>query len=90
MVKANGPKGDEYVDADKANGPFWKVMSDDNDKLILFKEIQNAVAQQSSSVYTIFYIDRKSGNFRYRNYIETEYINTVKGECRFKKRNDLR
>ena len=85
MVKADG---DQYVDADKVNGPFWKVMSDDNNKLILFKEIRNTGVPTGKSVHTVFYIDRESGDFRYRNYIETEYINTVRGECRFKKHSD--
>ena len=59
-------------------------MSDDKNKLILFKEIKSFDNPKVSSVYTIFFIDKKSGECRFRNYVDTEYINTVRGECRFK------
>ena len=83
-LKRIGKNDEIFMDAKRADGPYWKIMSEDNDKLILFKESTTTVSIELSSVYTIFFIDKNSGNFRLRNYVQTEYINTVRGECRFK------
>jgi hypothetical protein len=84
MLERTGINSGMFMDAEKAEGPFWKIMSDDKNKLILFKEIEESSTPKDASVYTIFFIDKKSGGFRVRNYIHTEYMNTVRGKCRFK------
>ena len=84
MLKRIGNNEEFFMDAERADGPYWKIMSEDNKKLILFKESTRAGSIEVSSVYTIFFIDKNSGDFRLRNYVHTEYINTVRGGCRFK------
>ena len=79
-----GAKDEIFIDAEKHEGPYWKIMSDDKEKLILFKELDTLNTPKPASVHSIFFIDKKSGDFRYRNYVHTEYINTVRGECLFK------
>lgn len=84
LLKKSDTNDEQFFDAQKVLGPYWKVMSNDEDKLILFKEVDRPRTGNDASVYTIFFIDKKSGDFRFRNYINTEYINTVRGECQFK------
>ena len=32
----------------------------------------------------VFFIDKESGDFRFRNYLHAEYVNTIRGNCRLK------
>ena len=84
MLKRNDRIDGTFMDADKNSSPLWKVLSDDINKIVLFREIQKSDSRDKKSVYTLFFIDKESGNFRYRNYIHSEYINTVRGDCRLK------
>ena len=84
MLKRTGERDKTFMDTEKINNPFWKVMSDDKNKLILFREMPQFRSPKQDSIHSIFFIDKKSGAFRFRNYIQTEYINTVRGDCRIK------
>ncbi len=72
-----------FFNAEKVEGQQWNIMGDDKNKLILFKETERSNSGQVVSAYTVFFIDKKSGNFTFRNYMQTEYVNTVRGDCRF-------
>ena len=84
VLKRNGENNEMFMESDKTGGPYWKIMSDDKSKLILFKETQRPTTTKEASVYTVFFIDKQSGSFRFRNYVQTEYINTIIGKCQFK------
>ena len=84
MLKRTGDKDETFKDANFVDGPLWKVMSEDDSKFILFREIQKPIEKERKSVYTLFFIDKKSGDFRFRNYLHAEYVNTIRGNCRLK------
>ena len=81
-LRRSGGDENTFMDTKKKDGPAWSVMSDDDGKLILFREMEKTINKKERPVYSIFYIDKKSGDFRFRNYIHTEYINTIRGDCR--------
>lgn len=84
MLRRSGGDENTFMDSKKKDVPAWNVMSDDDGKLILFREMEKTINKKDRSVYSIFFIDKKSGDFRFRNYIHTEYINTIRGDCRIK------
>lgn len=83
-LRRTGADDNTFMDIEKKDAPGWSVMSDDDIKLILFREMKKTINKKERSVYSIFFIDKKSGDFRFRNYIHTEYINTIRGDCRVK------
>ena len=84
MLKRTGDKDKTFKDANFVDGPLWKVMSEDDSKFILFREMLKPIEKERKSVYTLFFIDKKSGDFRFRNYLHAEYVNTIRGNCRLK------
>ena len=84
VLRRSGGDENSFMDIKKKDAPAWAIMSDDDRKLILFREIEKTINKKDRSVYSIFFIDKKSGDFRFRNYIHTEYINTIRGDCRIK------
>ena len=84
MLKRTGHKDPTFKDANIVDGPLWKIMSEDDSKFILFREMLKPIEKERKSVYTLFFIDKKSGEFRFRNYLHTEYVNTIRGNCRLK------
>ena len=84
MLKRDEANSIVFVDPDKTNAPSWKVMSDDKSKLILFRDMEKPGNAKENSIHSIFFIDKSSGSFRFRNYVHTEYINTVRGNCRLR------
>ena len=84
MLKRVGDKDSKFMDANAVDGPLWKVMSEDGSKFILFREMLKPTEKETKSVYTLFFIDKKSGDFRFRNYLHAEYVNTIRGNCRLK------
>ena len=84
MLKRIGDKDPTFMDANVVDGPLWKVMSEDGSKFILFREMLKPTEKETKSVYTLFFIDKKSGDFRFRNYLHAEYVNTIRGNCRLK------
>ncbi len=84
MLKRTGAKDKTFKDANFVDGPLWKVMSEDDSKFILFREMLKPIEKERKSVYTLFFIDKKSGEFRFRNYLHAEYVNTIRGSCRLK------
>ena len=84
VLRRSGGDDNTFMDSKKKDTPVWNVMSDDDSKLILFREMEKTINKKDRSVYSIFFIDKKSGDFRFRNYIHTEYINTIRGDCRLK------
>ena len=72
------------MDSKKKDAPAWAIMSDDDRKLIVFREMEKTINKKDRAVYSIFFIDKKSGDSRFRNYFDTEYINTIRGDCRIK------
>ena len=84
MLRRSGGDENTFMDSKKKDVPAWNVMSDDDGKLILFREMEKTINKKDRAVYSIFFIDKKSGDFRFRNYIDTEYINTIRGDCRIK------
>ena len=84
MLKRTGDKDKTFKDANFVDGPLWKVMSEDDSKYILFREMLKPIEKERKSVYTLFFIDKKSGDFRFRNYLHAEYVNTIRGSCRLK------
>ena len=84
MLKRIGDKDPKFMDANAVDGPLWKVMSEDGSKFILFREMPKPTKKGTKSVYTLFFIDKKSGDFRFRNYLHAEYMNTIRGNCRLK------
>ena len=82
-LKRSIGKNDTYTELDRRISPLWKVMSDDKNKLILFKETVGNGRLKEAAVHTLFFIDKRSGDFRFRNYMNTEYINTIRGKCSF-------
>ena len=84
MLKRTADKNPTFKDANVVDGPLWKVMSEDDSKFILFREMLKPMEKERKSVYTLFFIDKESGDFRFRNYLHAEYVNTIRGTCRFK------
>ena len=84
MLKRTGDKEPTFEDANIGAGSLWKVMSEDDSKFILFREMLKPIEKERKSVYTLFFIDKKSGDFRFRNYLHAEYVNTIRGNCRLK------
>ena len=84
ILRRSGGDENTFMDSKKKDAPAWAIMSDDDRKLILFREMEKTINKKDRSVYSIFFIDKKSGDFRFRNYIHTEYINTIRGDCRLK------
>ena len=84
MLKRTGDNDPTFEDANIGDGPIWKVMSEDDSKFILFREMLKPIEKERKSVYTLFFIDKKSGDFRFRNYLHAEYVNTIRGNCRLK------
>ena len=84
MLKRTADKNPTFKDANVVDGPLWKVMSEDDSKFILFREMLKPIEKERKSVYTLFFIDKKSGDFRFRNYLHAEYVNTIRGSCRLK------
>ena len=84
MLKRTSDKNPTFKDANIVDGPLWKVMSEDNSKFILFREMLKPMEKEGKSVYTLFFIDKESGDFRFRNYLHAEYVNTIRGSCRLK------
>ena len=84
MLKRTADKEPTFKDASITDGPLWKVMSEDDSKFILFREMLKPMERERKSVYTLFFIDKESGDFRFRNYLHAEYVNTIRGTCRFK------
>ena len=84
MLKRSADKDRTFKDANVVDGPLWKVMSEDDSKFILFREMSRPIEKERKSVYTLFFIDKKSGDFRFRNYLHAEYVNTIRGNCRLK------
>ena len=83
-LRRSGGDDSTFMDSKKKDAPSWDVVSDDNSKLILFREMEKTIDKKERSAHSIFFIDKKSGDFRFRNYIHTEYINTIRGDCRVK------
>ena len=84
MLKRIGDKDPTFMDANVVDGPPWKVMSEDGSKFILFREMLKPTEKETKSVYTLFFIDKESGDFRFRNYLHAEYVNTIRGNCRLR------
>ena len=84
MLKRTADKNPAFKDANVVDGPLWKVMSEDDSKFILFREMLKPMEKERKSVYTLFFIDKESGDFRFRNYLHAEYVNTIRGSCRLK------
>ena len=84
MIKRTADKDPTFKDANVVDGPLWKVMSEDDSKFILFREMLKPTEKERKSVYTLFFIDKESGDFRFRNYLHAEYVNTIRGSCRLK------
>ena len=84
MLKRTADKDPTFKDSNIIDGPLWKVMSEDDSKFILFREMLKPMEKERKSVYTLFFIDKESGDFRFRNYLHAEYVNTIRGTCRFK------
>ena len=84
MLTRTGDKDPTFKNANIVDGPLWKVMSEDDSKFILFREMLKPIEKEKKSVYTLFFIDKKSGDFRFRNYLHAEYVNTIRGNCRLK------
>ena len=84
MLKRTGDEDKTFKDVNFVDGPLWKVMSEDDNKYILFREMLEPIEKERKSVYTLFFIDKKSGDFRFRNYLHAEYVNTIRGSCRLK------
>ena len=84
MLKRTADKYPTFKDTNALDGPLWKVMSEDDSKFILFREMLRPIEKERKSVYTLFFIDKKSGAFRFRNYLHAEYVNTIRGNCRLK------
>ena len=84
MLKRTADKSPTFKDANVVDGPLWKVMSEDDSKFILFREMLKPMEKERKSVYTLFFIDKESGDFRFRNYLHAEYVNTIRGICRLK------
>ncbi len=84
MLTRTGDKDPTFMDANVVDGPLWKVMSEDGSKFILFREMLKPTEKETKSVYTLFFIDKESGDFRFRNYLHAEYVNTIRGNCRLK------
>ena len=84
MLKRTADKNPTFKDANVVDGPLWKVMSEDDSKFILFREMLKPMEKERKSVYTLFFIDKESGDFRFRNYLHAEYVNTIRGNCRLK------
>ena len=81
-LKRTADKDPTFKDTIVVDGPLWKVMSEDDRKFILFREMLKPIEKENKSVYTLFFIDKKSGDFRFRNYLHAEYVNTIRGNCR--------
>ena len=84
MLKRTGDKEPTFEDANIGAGSLWKVMSEDDSKFILFREMLKPMEKERKSIYTLFFIDKESGDFRFRNYLHAEYVNTIRGNCRLK------
>ena len=84
MLKRTADKNPTFKDVNVVDGPVWKVMSEDDSKFILFREMLKPMEKERKSVYTLFFIDKESGDFRFRNYLHAEYVNTIRGSCRLK------
>ena len=84
MLKRTADKNPTFKDVNFVDGPLWKVMSEDDSKFILFREMLKPMEKERKSVYTLFFIDKESGDFRFRNYLHAEYVNTIRGTCRLK------
>ena len=84
MLKRTADKSPTFKDANVVDGPLWKVMSEDDSKFILFREMLKPMEKERKSVYTLFFIDKESGDFRFRNYLHSEYVNTIIGNCRLR------
>ncbi len=84
MLRRTADKSQTFKDANIVDGPLWKVMSEDDSKFVLFREMLKPLEKERKSVYTLFFIDKKSGDFRFRNYLHAEYVNTIRGNCRLK------
>ena len=54
-LKRTGENGKTFMEAEKKNSPFWKVMSDDKNKLILFREMLRPSNIKQGSVHSIFF-----------------------------------
>ena len=65
MLKRTGDKDKTFKDVNFVDGPLWKVMSEDDSKFILFREILKPMEKERKSVYTLFFIDKESGDFRF-------------------------
>ena len=74
MLKRTGESDKTFMDVEKINSPFWKVMSDDKNKLILFREMLQPRSPKQGSVHSIFFIDKNTGTFRFRNYIHANIL----------------
>ena len=84
MLTRTGDKDPTFMDTNVVDGPLWKVMSEDGSKFILFREMLKPTEKETKSVYTLFFIDKESGDFRFRNYLHAEYVNTIRGNCRLR------
>ena len=84
ILERTADKEPTFKDANVVEGPLWKIMSEDDSKFILFREMLKPIEKARKSVYTLFFIDKKSGDFRFRNYLHAEYVNTIRGICRLK------
>ncbi|MAU42471.1 MAG: hypothetical protein CMK57_01370 [Proteobacteria bacterium] len=84
MLKRTADKNPTFKGGNVVDGPLWKVMSEDDSKFILFREMLKPMEKEGKSVYTLFFIDKESGEFRFRNYLHAEYVNTIRGSCRLK------
>ncbi len=74
MLKRTADKNPTFKDTNVVDGPLWKVMSEDDSKFILFREMLKPMEKERKSVYTLFFIDKESGDFRFRNYLHAEYV----------------
>ena len=59
MLKRTGDKDPTFENANIVDGPIWKVMSEDDSKFILFREILKPMEKEKKSVYTLLFIDKK-------------------------------
>ena len=84
MLKRTADIDPTFKDANVVDGPLWQVMSEDDSKYILFREMLKPTEKERKSIYTLFFIDKKSGDFRFRNYLHAEYVNTIRGNCRLR------
>ena len=55
MLKRTADKNPTFKDANIADGPHWKVMSEDDSKFILFREMLQPMEKERKSVYTLFF-----------------------------------